>query len=86
MDVLRFIKLGLLKFGIVFSALYRDSLKGFIGSHGYRRNKNYWHLVVIRKTAIDALLRHLDPFILHADKKRALVRLRKNLIMRGIAP
>lgn len=85
-DILRFIKHGLLKFSIVSSALYHDSLQGFAGASGYLRNKNYWHIAVTQKIEVDKLLRRLGPLILHADKKRALVRLRKNLIMRGLTP
>ncbi len=84
-DILHFIKRGLLKFGIESPALCRDALKGYVGKHGYRRNKNYWHLTITKKVMVKKLLNHLDFFMLHADKKRALVRLRKNLIMRGLA-
>lgn len=84
-NVLLFIKRGLLKFGIESPALYRDSLRGYVGAHGYRRNKNYWHLTITRKAMVKELLDRLETLTLHADKKRALVRLRRNLIMRGLA-
>jgi len=83
--ILLFIKRGLLKFDIKSPALCRDTLQGYIGAHGYRRNKNYWHLTITRKVAVKELLDRLGPLTMHADKKRALVCLRRNLIMRGLA-
>jgi hypothetical protein len=81
--ILQFIKDGLLKFGVQSPKLYSDSLKGYVGSHGYARNKNYWHLSLVRKDVVATLLRALEPFLQHEDKMTALVRLRKNLILRG---
>lgn len=84
-DVLRFIKSNLTKFGITIPKLYSDKLKGYIGTHGYCRNRNYCHLACHRKGEIAKMLKELAPYIRHADKKIALVRLKKNLIMRGLS-
>ena len=83
-EILNFIRRGLLKFGIESPVLHQDSLRGFVGSHGYPRNKTYWHLTVTRKTMIKKLLEYLGSRMLHTDKQQALVRVRKNLIMRGL--
>lgn len=83
--ILRFIRSNLLKFGIDAPALHRDSLKGFVGSHGYPRKKNYWHLTITRKAMLEKLLNQLSARLRHADKHRALVRVRQNLIMRGLS-
>lgn len=84
-SILRFIKDGLLKFGIESPPLCRDSLRGYMGNHGYQRNKNYWHLTITRKIMLKKLLARLGTRLGHADKQEALVRLRENLIMRGLA-
>ena len=80
--ILRFIKTGLEKFGISTPKIYTDSLKGLVGSHGYARNENYHHLSCVRKEVVWTLLKELDPFLLHEDKRVKMTCLRKNLIMR----
>lgn len=82
--ILDFIKKGLDRFGIITQRIFQDSLKGFIGSHGYVRNNNYSHLTCGRKEMIRKLLQELEPFVLHQDKMKNMARLRKNLIMRGV--
>lgn len=84
MQVLGFIKTGLAKYMIHSPRLYRDSLRGFVGSHGYIRNKNYWHLSISRKAELQKLLPLLGSYLRHKDKRRALAQVNKNLIMRGI--
>lgn len=83
-EVLNFIKTRLKKFGITIPKMHCDSLIGYIGKSGYTRNKQYWHLSCARKNTVKQLLDELEPFTLHSDKKKALVRLRRNLIMRGL--
>ena len=83
-EVLTFIKTGLEKFGISTSKICTDSLKGLVGSHGYARNGNYSHLSCARKEMVAKLLKELEPFLRHGDKRSRMAHLRKNLIMRGI--
>lgn len=82
--ILHFIKDTLLRYGVSLRPICCDKLKGYIGVHGYVRNANYCHLACHRKEDIAMLLKEIAPYIRHADKKEALVRLQKNLIMRGL--
>ncbi len=80
--ILRFIKKQLAKYGIVTPRINSDSLQGYVGSHGYARNKNYAHLTCSRKQTVRVLLRELKPFLKHADKKNKLASLDMNLKIR----
>lgn len=83
-SVLMFIKNGLTTFGIRSPNIICDSLGGTVGSHGFRRNKNYCHLTCARKDVIRMLIARLKPYIRHADKKIALQAIERNLEARGM--
>ncbi len=81
--VLAFIRSGLTHFGIEAPNMCCDSLRGYVGTHGYVRRKNYCHVICVRKEIVQKLIDKLSPHMRHADKKNGLVRLHKNLIMRN---
>lgn len=81
---LRFIKRNLSLYGIETPKIYKDHLQGTVGVHGYQRNSNYCHLVCTKKAVIGRLLTFLEPYVQHEGKKEGMVRLRKNLILRGV--
>lgn len=82
-EILSFVRQGLLNFGIETPALYCDTLQGHIGSHGYRRNKNYCHVTCAKKSVVLAVLDKLEPFLRHADKRKDAMRVRENVLTRN---
>lgn len=82
-DILYFIRKGLITFGIETPKIYCDSLRGYVGTHGYKRNKNYCHVSICRKTEIDKLLRALKPYLRHKDKLQKLAVVEKNIKLRS---
>jgi|SRR3989344_5087488 len=80
--VLNFIRVGLAQYGIIPPQMNCDSLRGYLGTHGYRRNNNYCHVTCAKKDVVSQLISNLEPFILHSDKKRKLMFLKKNLEQR----
>ncbi|KKW20971.1 MAG: hypothetical protein UY61_C0018G0007 [Candidatus Adlerbacteria bacterium GW2011_GWC1_50_9] len=84
-DVLAYIQHGLREFGIQTANISHDRLTGYVGTHGYKRNKNYYHLHCSRKEAIRHVILQLGPYLKHADKKRAAERIKVNLRARGVS-
>ena len=83
LEILQFIHINLKRFGIETPKICTDSLKGYVGSHGYARNKNYSHISCCKKETLRALISELGPFLRHADKKQRLATIVTNLKMRG---
>jgi len=81
-DILRFIQEGLKKFNIETPRICRDSLRGYKGSHGYLRRKNYYHLTCTRKEFLRTILVTLKPLIRHRDKMDMLEKALENIAMR----
>ena len=81
--ILAFIRSGLTRFDIEAPNMHCDSLRGYTGTHGYTRRKNYCHVTCVKKEVVQKLIDKLKPHMRHADKRDCLVRLRKNLIMRN---
>lgn len=78
-DALRFIRSGLERFGVATPSMYCDSLRGYVGSHGYARKKNYCHVVCTKKDEVAAVLDRLEPYMRHDDKRSRAALLRDNL-------
>ena len=80
--VLSFIRTGLSRYGIDPPKLYCDTLQGYIGSHGYPRNKNYCHVTCTKKRVVFTVLNKLDSFIRHSDKRAKMEMVRENITRR----
>src|SRR3989344_2041435 len=81
-DILNFIRHGLMRFGIEPPNMHCDSLLGYVGTHGYIRNKNYCHVTCAKKNVVRRLILEIKPFIMHHDTQKALIKLKKNLSKR----
>jgi len=82
-SLLELIRQKLLERGIPLPVVYTDN-KLYISSDGYRRNGYYSHLAVHRKEALAKLIRCLEPFTRHKDKKRRMRLAKQNLMERGL--
>ncbi len=83
-DILNFIAHGLRAHGIIPSNLFCDRRAGKVSSTGYRFNKDYCHIQCVRKESVRDLVRQLEPYLRHSDKKIAVFKIKRNLMSRGM--
>lgn len=83
MRLLTQIKKLLEKFGVETPHITRSVRKGFVASHGYRYNHDYWNLVISKKKELIKLFKLIEPYLKHARRLNNLKIARNNIELRN---
>lgn len=81
--LLQFIHTNLTNYGVEVPQIHSDKLKGYRGSHGYRRNADYYHLSICRKLELNKFVKEIKQYLRHKDKLKKLAEVEKNLKLRS---
>lgn len=59
---------------------------GYVGKNGIKHNGDCWRLSINKKTSLWKLLHFMEPYIYHRQKKKALEKVKSNIILRNQLP
>jgi len=83
LKLLRQMKKSLMLFGVESRKITRSVRKGFIASHGYKYNSDYWTISISRKKELMKLFTLIEPLLKHAKRIKDLKAAKDNIVLRN---